>query len=468
MSDGNNIAMVLLSGNDLQELGNKMNDLANQLRSGLDPNQAEQDCLRQQSLHLKSGYRVALLGKSSTILLREINAARKGISYCFQRDTEWNSPNGSYFTKVPLAPKGTVCLVYPGGFNAFVGIGRQLFKVASQKLETFSLDARLTDDNWDSFFKNPKLFPPNQDQLSKDEFRSLQAQLFLEPITLFEAGIRFSELTTRILCDGFRLQPSAATGYSLGEVSMLAAWNVWQGSDALIHRLQASRLYQDRLVGEMHIIRDAWPTEDKPYKERESTRWACYLLKIPREVAVQAVETEPKVFIMLVNTPNEVVIGGQPDACLRIINQTKADAMRLPFNIVMHNKLLFSNYDDLVRIHTFPPHNQPNLNFYSALNPQPLKLTTEAIAHGVAEMCCQSIDFPQLIERIYSNEVRVFVETGPRNTCTRWINEILNNRPHLAVSLHQKGMDEMEGILRAIAKLYCHQVDLDFSWLSAL
>ena len=57
---------------------------------------------------------------------KELAHAKIGLSKAFSTGENWNSPNGSYFTSNPLGSAG-VAFVYPGAFNSYPGMGRDLF-----------------------------------------------------------------------------------------------------------------------------------------------------------------------------------------------------------------------------------------------------------------------------------------------------------------------------------------------------
>ncbi|CDN15226.1 omega-3 polyunsaturated fatty acid synthase subunit, PfaB [Richelia intracellularis] len=68
---------------------------------------------------------------------------------------------------------------------------------------------------------------------------------------------------------------------------------------------------------------------------------------------------------------------------------------------------------------------------------------------------------------MYADGARIFIETGAGNVCSRWIDKNLSARPHLTVSLNRRGLDDHAGLVKALAKLISHQVDVDLSPLIA-
>lgn len=76
---------------------------------------------------------------------------------------------------------------------------------------------------------------------------------------------------------------------------------------------------------------------------------------------------------------------------------------------------------------------------------------------------CQQLDFPRLVHRVYEDGARIFIEAGSGNVCSRWIDKILENKEHMTVSLNRRGISDHTSIIRALAKLFSHQVSLDLS-----
>jgi NAD(P)-dependent dehydrogenase (short-subunit alcohol dehydrogenase family) len=77
-------------------------------------------------------YAIVILGKNKRDLLREIDRAWKGVAQAFETGQDWQTPLGSCFTVNPQGKKGKVAYVYPGAYNAHLGLGRNLFRLFPQ------------------------------------------------------------------------------------------------------------------------------------------------------------------------------------------------------------------------------------------------------------------------------------------------------------------------------------------------
>jgi acyl transferase domain-containing protein len=117
----------------------------------------------------------------------------------------------------------------------------------------------------------------------------------------------------------------------------------------------------------------------------------------------------------------------------------------------------------LVELHTIPVQNVPDIQFYSGVDYAPIKLDTNSLAHNAAKICCITVDFPRIIHRVYEDGVRIFIEVGAGNNCSRWISETLKQQEHIAMSINTKGVDDHTGVVRVLAKLVSHGVSVDLS-----
>ena len=91
------------------------------------------------------------------------------------------------------------------------------------------------------------------------------------------------------------------------------------------------------------------------------------------------------------------------------------------------------------------------------------QVTSETVAKLISDAVTQQVDFPALVERAYGNGARIFVELGPRSACSWWIQDILQDRPHVAVSFNRKSKSDQQGLVLMLAQLVSHGVAVDLS-----
>ncbi len=402
----------------------------------------------------------AIVGRDRTALLREIDLARKGIPEAFAHGGEWVTPGGSAFSALPLGAAGSLAFVYPGAFNSYPGLGQDLlhlFPGALDHLNTVSGDAG-------NRLASTLLYPRSLAAPSRAEVRAARLKLSEAPIAMMESGTTFAAIYTYILRQVFKVEPSAAFGYSLGEGSMLWAMEIWRDGSAASEVFKSSPLFTSRLYGRKEAVREAWGLPALA----ENNFWASYVLTASPASVHQQLTHESRVYVTHINTPTEVVIGGEPAACERVIERLGCASVRAPFDTVIHNEAIISEYDEFYRVHHWDVHNTAqNITFYSAADYEPIRLESGLIARSIARVCCKPVDFPRLISRAYRDGARLFVELGPGSTCTRWINDTLrsDNRPHIAVPIDNLRLDSHAALVKMLARLVSHRVPMDLSAL---
>ncbi len=399
-------------------------------------------------------YALAILGKTKKDLLREIERAFKGIDQAFATQKDWQTPTGSYFTVNPQGRKGKVAYVYPGAYNAHLGLGRNLFRIFPKLF-----DDPVIQSTRNRLAKLERLlYPRSWEQLSRRKLEALEAKLMSDPLAMLESEMGFAGLMTAVLRDYFQIQPEGIFGYSLGEISGMYAQGVWTDMGQSSDRLNTSSLFKTRLAGSKEAVREYWQL---PESERDI--WCTYVLMASASMVKERVQQESRVFLTQISTPKEVVIAGDPSACQRVIQDLNCDAFRAPFNHVIHCPVMDSEYEELVRINTLPLQNHLTTTFYSAAHYEPIDFNSQAISEIISQTLCQQLDFSRLVNRLYQDEFRIFIEVGAGSNCSRWIREILKSQEHLTVSLHRRGIEDHVSLVKALAKLVSHRVELDLS-----
>lgn len=412
-----------------------------------------------------AAYALALVARDREELLKELDHAQDGLDKALATSIEWQTPRGSTFAPNPLGPEG-VTFVYPGVFNAYPGMARDLFQhfpwLHNSLSEITADPGGVLGERW--------IYPRQRQKLTDEALKHYGAGLQDQPAVMIESGSTVAIAHTQIVREVFGVKPQAALGYSMGEVSMLWATGVWRDADASSRTLHRSALFRDVISGPMLAVKAYWGLG-----RDEVVDWATYLLKAKADRVRQAVAEEnslsrakaPRVFVTFVNLDNEVVIAGEDIGCQRVIDRLQCHALPVPASVAIHNEAIHAAYEDLVALYTHPVAGKPDMTFYSAATYAPIRLEERALAEMMAIMCCQPVDFPRLVSRAYEDGARVFLELGPLGTCTRRIKRILRGSPHAAVAINSTPGEDLDGIVRALAVLVAHRVPVDLTPLHA-
>jgi acyl transferase domain-containing protein len=115
----------------------------------------------------------------------------------------------------------------------------------------------------------------------------------------------------------------------------------------------------------------------------------------------------------------------------------------------------------------FRPPFRPGLDVYSCSWAAAYDVTSNRIADSIEKQAVDGFDFTQTIKRAHADGVRVFIEAGPRASCTRMIDQILKGQPyHLAVAANHGNEDEIASLLRCVAILVAERVPVNLAALT--
>ncbi|MBW2690546.1 MAG: type I polyketide synthase, partial [Deltaproteobacteria bacterium] len=116
-------------------------------------------------------------------------------------------------------------------------------------------------------------------------------------------------------------------------------------------------------------------------------------------------------------------------------------------------------------LHTFPVTAPEGITFYTCSLGESYQVTTDSAADAILGQALDTIDYTRVIEQAYADGVRVFLEMGPGNSCSRMINSILEGKPHMARAACSPGQKASSLILRLLANCLAERVPVDLSAL---
>ncbi|RKZ66365.1 MAG: 3-hydroxyacyl-[acyl-carrier-protein] dehydratase FabA [Candidatus Parabeggiatoa sp. nov. 3] len=440
-----------LAADNHSALHKQLNDLQKNIEQSDDLGATASETFATFQNEPQAHYRLSIVGHDKNELHQQIAFAMQGIKKAFETGEEWKTPLGSYFTAKPLEK---VAFVYPAMGTIYIGLGRELFRLYPKLYETSTLGNQIN-----TLLHDKLLYPRSLEKLPIK--KQIEAQLYNDGAAMCQIGISFDLLQTAILREYFQIQPQAAFGYSQGELSgMMYALGVWRDNKMLTESLPSSPLYQTQLTGPCFAAHQFWKL---PLNLPTKNVWCSYVLKASATAVKDILKHEKCVYLTFISTPEEVTIAGDPKACLRVIKTLKCPHFLIPFNNASHCEIAQPEYEALVQIHLQKVHKVSGITFYSSLDCAPLPLDSDYIAHNSAKLSCQTVDFPGIINRVYKDGVRVFIEIGAGNNCARWIDETLKGKEHVAMSINSKEVDDQTGIVKVLAKLVSHRVSVDLS-----
>ncbi|MFB3078398.1 MAG: hypothetical protein ACE1Y4_10365, partial [Lysobacterales bacterium] len=390
--------------------------------------------------------RVALVGNSEEFA-RLRQRAIQGISVKsdlkpgLETDLETWSLDGVSFSERPL--EGEVASVFTGAAAAYPGMGRDLFPGLP------GLSGDLADEMPRAADAMAMAIEPADDRHGLP-FYQLAGSSYL------------CQLHARIVARLLGLKPTVAIGLSSGETNAMLAFGAWQDMDSLLEDIDRSELYQSALAQDFTSVRRAWNLG-----ENESVDWVNYRVLAPVNEVRKAVDAEDFVYLTIIQSQRDAVIGGKQSACDKLLAKLgNPDVIPLGHDLAVHCPVVKPFEPIWRKLHTRKTTTPKGIRFYSNYLDGVYTPTDESVADALTGQALQTIDFPKIIEAAWNDGVRIFIEHGPRNSLACAIGDILGDRQHLAVSLDHSAVPSMTQLYRAVATLWCAGVEVDLSQIT--
>jgi PfaB family protein len=349
-----------------------------------------------------------------------------------------------FYSPTPLGPTGKIAFVYPGSGNHYPGMGVEL---SARWPEIYR-----AQDGRNRYLRSqfqPELF---WNGWATDEINGDHRAMIFGQVAL---GTACSDLLR-----GFGVGPQAVIGYSLGESAGLFATGAWQDRDLMLARMNKSTLFTSDLAGECRAARQVWKLS-----MGETVDWALGVVDAPQAAVKKALADLPRVYLLIVNTPTECVVGGDRGAVERLVEKLDCRFFPLEGVTTVHCPVAAPVAEPYRELHLFDTTPPPDITFYSGASGKAFTPTRESAADAILAQALNGIDYPRVIEAAYADGVRLFLEMGPGASCSRMIDRILDDRPHLARSACYPGQDPGSTVLRLLGELIAQRVPVDLALL---
>ncbi len=359
-----------------------------------------------------------------------------------RRPITFHGMSGCHFSPHPLGPTTQPTLVYPGSGNHYLGMGRQLslqwpeiWRAASRSTDRFAAQGRAA------------MLMPYRARWPENWRQEAQAALDADPVTAIYGQVLFGCLTTDLL-HFLGVRPSAVLGYSLGETVGYFATGAWPDRGQMLARMENSDLFRTQLAGPCQAARGHLPIPDKVPVD-----WRVAVVNRPTDAVRRFLKDAPAVRLLMINTPEECVIGGHGPAVADLIGRMDCQAFYLEGVVAVHWEAVQSVAEAYRALHRFPTTPPAGMAYYSCAAGRRIDLTPETTAESLLKQAIAGFDFPATVEQAYRDGTRLFLEVGPRGSCTRMIRRILSDRPHLALTVAPDPENEVAGLAKALGVL---------------
>ncbi|MGD9383122.1 MAG: beta-ketoacyl synthase N-terminal-like domain-containing protein, partial [Desulfobacterales bacterium] len=397
-------------------------------------------------------FAISIVADSIFELEKYIRDAQRAI----ESDTpkRMNGPGGIRYSPDPLGMTGDIAFVFPGSGNHYVGMGRGVGVLWPEILremdaETQQLKRQLIPDCYVPWRTS---WEPGWEKAAHDTIISNPLHMIFGQVV--HGGV-MANLIRR-----FGITAHAAIGYSLGESAALFAMGAWPDRDNMLKRMLATNLFSTELAGPCHAARSAWGIP-----MGEDINWCVALVNRPADRVRTVIDKWSFAKLLIVNTPDQCVIGGRKNQVKAAIEELGCEAVFLEGVVTVHCDAAAPVADAYKTLHVFPTTPPKDVRFYSCALARSYTPTDESAATSILDQAISGFNFTKLIKQSYQDGVRIFLEMGPHASCTGMINRILDKKNHLAVSACFRGEDDYLSILKFLGTLIAERVWVDLEKL---
>ena len=372
---------------------------------------------------------------------KHLKNALDNLLQAIEKDQLINS-DGVYFSPQNSQTTGKLGFVYPGLGNDFPGMEQKISQQWPAVFEHFNLDSDplLTEVVKMQFWQEESV---EDSGCNQKIIRQLWCNSFLHDVLA-----------------QFNVKPSAILGYSVGESSGLIATRTWKDRNGLVQAICNTDLFTKGLTGVYDCVRNSWQLHVS-----EQVDWATYVVSASateiRQHLATGLNSYFRVYILIINTANECIVGGDRKATMQFLQALAKPASEI-FNFpALHCEVVAQVREDYRALYLFPTDPPKAVDFYSAVLGKHDVITRASVADAITAQAIQTFDYNAIIESAYADGVRLFIELGPGVSCTRIISSILGDRQHIARSICVQDQDHVKSMLLCLGQLVAEHIPIN-------
>lgn len=383
--------------------------------------------------------RLTIVAESFDDLIEKLKRAQSDL--LSPQKSEIKDPRGVYFKEKQenesTAPK-KIAFLFPGQGSQQTNMLADLAIAFPTIRKTFErADAALAQTLPKKL--SAYIFPPPS--FTKEDQEKRQTEL--TDTRIAQPAIGAANMAAFSLLSQFGISPDFTAGHSYGEYVALCASGVLSFADLI----RISELRGRLLTG------------------KESNQGGSMAaVTADREQVEQLLSAMRGVTLANINAPNQIVISGATDAVTDAVSALKKEkiaARTIPVSQAFHSEHMLHAKEPLKKALQAMTITAPAIPTYSNTDSQRYTDNAEEIAERLANHIVKPVDFVSQIRRMQADGAYYFVEVGPGAVLTNLTSAILQDTPHLAVSIDRSGRNGITQLLHALAQLWAHGVEFD-------
>jgi malonyl CoA-acyl carrier protein transacylase len=359
---------------------------------------------------------------------------------------------GVYFASAPLFPQGTLALLFPGEGAQYPNMLADLCAAFPEVEETFAWCDRIAaaagrpDDSLRRVLHVPPDAPAAEQAEAEARLRQLGPSIF---------GVLIADLAIFRVLTNLRLPVAAVAGHSAGELGALLAAGAMRSEEVLGGRLA-------EIMDVMQQQEDAAGGPDVALLAVGAGRAAV------EDAAAAA--AGGAVVVAMDNCPHQCVAVG-PAHLVAAVEAVLAErglvCERLPFRRPYHTPLFEPWMGPFRDLFAGVPFAAPHTPVYSCSTGRRFPDDPERIRELAVNHWVSPVAFAGMIEAMYADGVRLFVEAGPRGNLSAFVEDVLRGRPFAAIPANVPRKSGPTQLNHLVAQLVAHHVPLNLGHLYA-
>src|SRR5262245_54544131 len=360
--------------------------------------------------------------------------------------------NGIYFFSQPLGEQGTVAILFPGEAAQYLNMFVDLCGVFPEVEDAFAWCDQLAAEAGqpESSLRRTLHLPPDA---SAEEVAAAEAELRKLGPSIF--GVLIADLAiTRVLWN-LQIPVSAVAGHSAGELAALLASGAMKSQAVLGPRLAE--------------IMDMMQRQED---EAGGLEVALLAVGAGKSAVVETIETVARgsVIIAMDNCPHQCVAVGPTRHVAAIetaLTEKGVICERLPFRRPYHTPLFEPWMGPFRELFDPVPFDVPQTPVYCCSTGQMFPDDPEEIHRLAVNHWVNPVEFTRMIETMYADGVRLFVEAGPRGNLSAFVEDILRGKSFAAIPANVPRKSGPTQINHMVAQLVAHHIPLNLGHLYA-
>jgi malonyl CoA-acyl carrier protein transacylase len=396
------------------------------------------------------GARLAVVADSTADLLKKL--ARAADRLADPNCQHVRDAAGVYFAAAPLYTQGTLALLYPGEGAQYPNMLADLCGVFPEVEDTFAWCDRIAEEAGKPEASLRRILHPPADATAAEK-AAAEAELRKLGPSIF--GVLVADLAVTRVLENLRVPASAIAGHSAGELAALVA---------------SGAMRSDTVLGpKLAEIMDTMQRQEDEAGGPDVALLAVGAGK-PTVVEIAAAVSGGAVVVAMDNCPHQCVAVGPAPAVAAVeaaLAERGVICERLPFRRPYHTPLFEPWMGPFRELFAGVPFELPHTPVYCCGTGARFPADPDAIRSLAVNQWVSPVEFTRMVEAMYADGVRVFVEAGPRGNLSAFAEDVLRGRPFAAIPANLPRKSGPAQINHLVAQLVAHQVPVNLGHLYA-